>query len=91
MENKIKVLEVNNIDLPGRRFNGYDTQLLLNQKPNFSCKQIVVYKHSNDEMVEKFFDNFVTYDYFHKLMEFEDKMSIHSNFSLPPPTLLDQS
>lgn len=91
MENKIKVLEVNNIDLPGRRFNGYDTQLLLNQKPNFSCKQIVVYKHSNDEMVEKFFDNFVTYDYFHKLMEFEDKMSIHSNLSLTTPALLDKS
>lgn len=84
---KMNVLEVNNIDLPGRRFNGYDIQKLLNQKDEFNCKQIVVYKQSEDDNVIKFFDDDVTYDFFHKLMGFENSLSIHSNLSITSPAL----
>ena len=41
--NRIKILEVNNIDLAGRRFNGYN---MLNELSNkdFDIKQAVIIK-----------------------------------------------
>lgn len=48
---KIKVLEVNNIDLLGRRFNGYDLKNYLNSTEEFEIKQAVIHKLSNDDEV----------------------------------------
>ena len=54
---KLKILEVNNVDLPGRRFNGYDLQIEINNNTPHFAKQIVTYKTSNNQNVTKFYDN----------------------------------
>jgi len=46
--NKIKVLEVNNIDLPGNRFNGYDMIQDITDN-NLKIKQAVIIKKSNND------------------------------------------
>lgn len=43
----MKVLQINNIDLPGRRFNGHDLQVKLNQM-GIDCKNMVFDKVGND-------------------------------------------
>ena len=49
---KIKILEVNNIDLPGNRFNGYDMiQEVADDK--LEIKQAVIFKESDNENVIK--------------------------------------
>ena len=47
---KIKVLEVNNIDLPGRRFNGYNMIKEISDN-NISVKQTVIIKQSKNDSV----------------------------------------
>lgn len=86
---KIKVLEVNNIDLPGRRFNGYD---LINDTKNsneIDIKQAVIYKQSNNENVKKILKNNKQMEMFYKLIKFEEELSIHSNLSITTPALLN--
>lgn len=89
MENKVNVLEVNNIDLIGRRFNGYD---LLNNVKNdeVSIKQAVIYKQSNNNKVVKILKNYNQMLMLEKLEEFEkNELSIHSNLSITSPALID--
>ena len=50
--NRIKILEVNNIDLPGRRFNGYNMLEELSNK-DFDIKQAVIIKQSDNDNVVK--------------------------------------
>ena len=50
---KINVLEVNNIDLPGRRFNGYDLLNELKDNDSINIKQIVIQKQSNNNKVKR--------------------------------------
>lgn len=52
MEEKIKVLEVNNIDLPGRRFNGYDL-IDYSFKKDIDIIQAVIYKQSQNNKVHR--------------------------------------
>lgn len=71
----MKVVHVNNIDLVGSRFNGYNLQIELN-KIGVKTKQFVYEKISNDPNVVCFREpvftgNQATY------MEFEKKLSIH--------------
>lgn len=54
----MKILEVNDFDLLGRRFNGYDIKNYINNKTGHSAKQIVVYKSSKDNDVFTFFNNY---------------------------------
>ena len=54
--NKIKILEVNNIDLAGRRFNGYNMIEELSNK-DFDIKQAVIIKQSENERVVKILNN----------------------------------
>lgn len=44
----MKVLHVNDTDLPGRRFNGHDLQIMLNEK-GIKAKQFVVNKLGSDD------------------------------------------
>jgi UDP-N-acetylglucosamine enolpyruvyl transferase len=53
---KIKVLEVNNIDLQGRRFNGYDMIKEISDE-TIEIKQAVIEKESNNESVVKILKN----------------------------------
>ena len=53
---KIKVLEVNNIDLQGRRFNGYDMIKEISDE-TIEIKQAVIEKESNNDSVVKILKN----------------------------------
>lgn len=88
--NKKVILEVNNIDLIGRRFNGYDLMLMLNNDRKFCAKQIVIHKLSDKKNVYKFFDSNKYIYVVNKLEEFEKKeLSIHSHLSLTTPILIN--
>ena len=52
----LKVLEVNNIDLLGKIYNGYDFLDKLDKR-QFDVKQAVVYKQSDNDKVVKLFDD----------------------------------
>ncbi len=83
-----KILFVNNLDLPGKRWNGFDLMKNLNKGNEFSAKQIIIDKQSNDINVKTFFKTYEEKDKFYKMLEFEDeKLSIHSCFSLTSPAL----
>jgi len=85
--NKIKVLEVNNIDLPGNRFNGYDMIQDITDN-NLKIKQAVIIKKSNNDKVIKMLKNKnqqIIYGIFENV---ERKQSIHNVFSITTPALL---
>ena len=85
---KIKILEVNNIDLPGRRFNGYD--LLNNQcSADMDIQQAVIFKQSQNEKVIKILNNQEQMYMMDELEKFEtNELSIHSNLSVTSPALI---
>ena len=79
---KLKILEVNNVDLPGRRFNGYDLLDEINNKTNHSAKQIVTYKTSKHKNVHTFYDNDKLASKEWALVAAEqDILSVHSQLS----------
>ena len=51
----MKIVHVNNVDLVGNRFNGYDLQIALN-KLGIEAKQFVMEKYSSDENVISLID-----------------------------------
>ena len=88
MEEKISILEVNNVDLPGRRFNGYD---LMNsvKEDNIDIKQKVIYKQSKNDKVKQLLLNYEQMQMLEKLEEFENhELSVHSNLSITSPALI---
>lgn len=88
MKNKLKILEVNNIDLPGQRFNGYDIMLHINKNTNHSAKQIVTYKWSNNKDVIQFFKSPKNIRFNENLiMEESNILSVHSQLSITSPAL----
>ena len=52
----MKILEVNDNDIYGRVFNGYDICEYLNKEPDLNVKQIVLHKFSNNNNVIKMFN-----------------------------------
>lgn len=79
---KLRILEVNNVDLPGRRFNGYDLLQEINENTTNLAKQIVTYKSSNNKNVLKYYPNQEAISEEWKLMELEkDILSVHSQLS----------
>lgn len=86
--NKIKILEVNNIDLAGRRFNGYNMIEELSNK-DFDIKQAVIIKQSENERVVKILNNEQLLSQYYNLFEIEEKLSIHNVFSITTPALFD--
>lgn len=85
---KIKVLEVNNIDLNGRRFNGYDMIKELDNK-KFDIKQAVIIKRSNNSKVVEILNN-QNKQLIHSILEgIEKEQSIHNIYSITTPSLLN--
>lgn len=81
--NGFKILEVNNIDLSGKRFNGYDLLHYINENTNHICNQIVTYKQSEDYHVKKFYENYNELLNEYKLLEGElNILSVHNVISL---------
>jgi len=83
---KIKVLQVNEIDLSGRIFNGYDFIYEL-PKDRFIIKQAVIIKQSDDDNVVKILNSELEYEMLVHLEQFEKKHSIHNVFSITSPAL----
>ena len=86
--NKKRLLEINYIDLPGKRFNGYDIMEELNKKNDFLVNQLVTYKQSDNKNVIKLYnDREQQLEY--ALLEFEDKfLSVHNVLSNSSPHIL---
>lgn len=83
----IKILEVNNIDLPGKGFNGYDLISLSNQ--NFSIKQSVIIKQSDNKRVNKILNCEKEIQLFNDYCNLEEKISVSNIFSIVSPSLMD--
>ena len=89
-ENRMRILEVNNIDLSGKRFNGFDLLHEINDNTNHICKQIVTYKESNDHNVVKFYKNQEDLNVEYRLLAAElDILSVHNVLSLTSNILLN--
>ncbi|MEG1506766.1 MAG: glycosyltransferase [Bacilli bacterium] len=87
---KIKVLEINNIDLLGRRFNGYDMIEDFKNDPDIEITQKVITKMSENKSVSTFFDTYLEEYVFNKFLDFEtNELHVHSVFSFTSPKLLD--
>lgn len=86
--NRIKILEVNNIDLAGRRFNGYNMIEELSNK-DFDIKQAVIIKQSENESVVKILNTDQLLNQYYNLFEIEESLSIHNIFSITTPALFD--
>ncbi len=85
--NKIKVLEVNNIDLLGRRFNGYDMIQDISDE-NIQIKQAVIIKLSSNDNVVKILKN-QNQEIIHAVFDsIEKENSIHNIYSITTPALL---
>lgn len=71
----MKILQVNNVDLSGARFNGYATQVHFNKK-GIQCNQLVYEKLSEDDKVVSFMDKIPAINELYK--SFENELGIHS-------------
>lgn len=80
---KLNILEVNNVDLSGRRFNGFDLQEEINKNTLNRAKQIVTYKSSNDKNVITFYKNTKQLAKEWELLYYESNiLSVHSQLSI---------
>lgn len=84
------ILEVNNIDLPGRRWNGYDLSNYLNAKTEHLASQIVTYKQSSNPNVTKLLSQKELF-LEQELLTFEaNDLSVHSCLSCSSPAFLEK-
>lgn len=74
----MNILHVNDNDLIGRRFSGYDLQVMINKKKGFKSKQLVVSKSSNDSNVSSFCNNPSASFIRNKCKELEKRMNLQS-------------
>lgn len=84
---KLSVLELNNVDIYGKRFNGYSLQKYLNTREDFSSKLLVNHKLGNDENVVNLFstDELSNYDW--KIETIEEKLGIKNQISVSEDAL----
>lgn len=79
----MRVLEVNDNDIFGKIFNGYNIMEELNKDSNFQIKQLVICKYSDNENCIKLYpkDSLIDFDY--KLHTLENNiLSTHSLLSI---------
>ena len=77
----MKIVEVNDNDIYGKVFNGYDIAQHFNGT-DFDVKQIVLHKFSDSDFVVKLFDDYNIYEYETKLHQLEtDILSVQSMLS----------
>jgi glycosyltransferase involved in cell wall biosynthesis len=74
----MKILYVNDNDLAGRRFNGHDLQIMLNERKGFTAKQFVVSKAGDSENTIPMIKTNSGYFIREKCIEFQDKISMQS-------------
>jgi glycosyltransferase involved in cell wall biosynthesis len=84
------ILEVNNVDIYGGRFNGYDRIKPINGSTNHVLNQIVTYKFSDNRNVYKYYDNHRIEQQEENYRVFENSiLSTHSQFSVIGELLLN--
>lgn len=85
---KLNILEVNYVDLPGRRFSGYDIQQKINRDTIHRSNQLVTYKTSDNKHVYKYYKYPSQQELEYTLLDYEaNALSVHSNLSLTSPML----
>ena len=84
----IKILEVTQIDLIGKRFNGYDMIHQLDNK-KFDIKQAVLVKQSDDERVIKLVITNGEYEIMNNYLNLERELSIKNVLSITAPSLVN--
>ena len=83
-----RVLELNNVDIYGRRFNGYSlTEYFNHSSKNFSAKFLVNHKYSKDSDVVELFssDDLANFDW--QIEPLEEKLSIKNQISVTEDAL----
>ena len=86
---KTKILEVTQIDLIGKRYNGYDMIHDLDSK-KYEINQAVIEKLSNDKNVINLLHNTGEQIIMEKCKALEEKLSIKNVISITSPILLKQ-
>ena len=76
----MKILEINNIDLPGRVFNGYNFIEDIKDK-DIDIKQAVIIKQSNNPSVINMLNPYQL-EIYEKLQVLEEKLSLNNVFSI---------
>lgn len=84
----MRVLEVNNLDLQGRRFNGYD---FIDNLKNIDVTQLVIEKSSKNKKVKQILKNMKHYYIYSKFYRFETENSLQNIFSITSPLLMKSS
>lgn len=84
----MKVLEVNNIDLIGKSFNGYDFIGAL-RSDKFDIKQTVIIKQSNNDFVIPLIQPSLINTFYNIANNEDDILSVHSNISITSPALFN--
>ena len=89
-KNIANVLELNNIDLLGQRFNGYSLQKYINQHPetNLSANMLVNYKLGHNKHVKNIFNNpnHKTFDW--RIETIEQNLNIKNQISITEEALM---
>ena len=90
MSSSIRVLEINNIDIYGRRFNGYSLTEYINAHPEYglTANFIVNHKLGTDDNVTKLFSNTDLEAYDWKLDEIESHLGIKNQLSISEDALV---
>lgn len=84
-----RILEINNVDLPGHIWNGYDLMEHINQNTPNLANQICTYKTSHNNNVIKLYSTNAEQELEYKLLNFEDsRLAVHSCLSSATPALL---
>ena len=88
----MKVVEINDNDIYGKVFNGYDIAENLNKEEDFNVTQIVINKFSDAKFVKPLFKNRIGLDYEHILFKLSnDILSVHSLLSITTDYLENNS
>ena len=79
----MRVVEVNDNDIYGKRFNGYDIAEHFNKDKEFEINQLVINKYSDSSFVYPLFPNRKMLNYENKLHDLEhDVLSIKSHLTM---------
>lgn len=86
---KRSVLELNNVDIYGRRFNGYSlTEYINKNSDSYSAKFLVNHKYSKDKDVVEIFNNEDLTNFDWQIEPLEEKLCIKNQISITEDALV---
>ena len=91
MTQRINILELNNVDVYGKRFNGYLLTKFINmhKQYNLTANFIVNHKFSSDPMVIELFSNSELEAFDWQIEEIEQKLNIKNQISISEEALIN--